>query len=227
MLDERQSRVSKSGRKWEDYVETFLRRSFQSLERQCGNIIKDLGIIKFPANIQKREKVVSSICAKLPVLCEALFIQTPILHSQTSRKAFTQGTFGDADVVVYSKEIQVPIVVISCKLSLHGRLTESLFYSLYYRITRKFKYVLATPDKGAQSGKEWKSEWGTPDSPTKNRKLATIFLDGVYVKNVPEFMDKSFNPKIHGTAFGGIVRPLEELPSDILRWYDDIKFLKG
>lgn len=140
-------------------------------------------------------------------------------------KIFSRGVVGDTDIVVYSQKHQTPFVVVSCKLSLHGRLTETLFYSLYFRITSRTKFVLVTPDKGKQSHKkEWESEWGTPENPTKDRILSTLFLDGVYVENVLSFMPSNFDPKNHSTKTGGIVRPLEELPRDIVRWYEDIKF---
>ncbi|RLI50245.1 MAG: hypothetical protein DRP09_20105 [Candidatus Thorarchaeota archaeon] len=51
-----------------------------------------------------------------------------------------------------------------------------------------------------------------------------LFLDGVYVDNVIEFMPEGFNPEKDKTALGGILRHLSELPVDILRWYEDIKF---
>ncbi len=119
----------------------------------------------------------------------------------------------------------MPIALISCKVSLHGRLTETLFYSLYYRLNGKLKVVLATPDKGRQSSKGvWESEWGSNERPTKGRLLASRFLDGVYIANVPIFMPPNFDPTYHGTVLGGIVRNLVELPLDIVRWYDDLKF---
>ncbi len=245
MLDERQSEVSRSGRRWEDYVEDYLRKALKSkLEKavqeeksELVEIINDIGIVRIPGNARKKKEVIAYIHRDLPLLYEALFIPVPALHLQSVSSAIEsanqggflqQGTFGDADIVVYSLGTQAPIVVVSCKTSLHGRLTESLFYSLYYKISRKFKYVLATPDKGAQQGKgrSWKSEWGTPEEPSKNRILASLFLDGVYVKNVPEFMGPDFNPNRDRTVLGGIVRDLEELPEDIIRWYGDIKFFE-
>lgn len=214
MIDKRQSQVSRSGRSWEDYVEGFLRGALAKLagRPELGGRVEDLGVVRFPG-IPKEAR---SFCERegVPFLCEALFIPIP----------GGQGTYGDADIVMYSKAAQVPIAVVSCKTSLHGRLTESLFYALYYRMTRRFKYVLATPDKGVMSGGRWKSEWGTPEKPTKYRQLAAGFLDGVYVENVPEFIGNHFDHQRDRTATGGIVRPLEELPGDVIRWHEDIKF---
>lgn len=130
---------------------------------------------------------------------------------------------GDTDIVLYSERHAYPVVIVSCKLSLHGRLTESLFYSLYYRLTRKIRYVLATPDKGKQSSHaRWESEWGSESSPTKDRILASVFLDGVYVENEAAFLPKAFRTGEDRTVYGGIVRPLDRLLPDTLRWYDEL-----
>ncbi|MCS7213800.1 MAG: BsaWI family type II restriction enzyme [Candidatus Calescibacterium sp.] len=125
--------------------------------------------------------------------------------------------------MVYSKEFSYPVCIVSCKTSLHGRLTETLFYAVYYRLMRKIKYVLVTPDRGKKSGSyEWESEWGTNEKPSKNRLLASLFLDGVYVNNKVEFMPKNFEPKIHKTVLGGIVKELNNLPRDIINWHSEI-----
>jgi hypothetical protein len=82
----------------------------------------------------------------------------------------------------------------------------------------KIKVVLATSDAGSGKEGELRSEWGKPEKPNKNRLLAEAFLDGVYVENVPEFCPEL----IESTAFGGIVKPLSELPDDIKRWSKDV-----
>ena len=100
------------------------------------------------------------------------------LFIPTKRK----GVWGDVDLIVYNKNNKV-ITVISCKVSLHGRFTESLFYWLLFKtLKRPFKFVFATNDKGRGQG-SWKSEWGTNEKPTKDRELAESYTDGVYVKN--------------------------------------------
>ncbi len=114
--------------------------------------------------------------------------------------------FGDVDIVV-ARDNQ-PMVIVSCKLSLHNRLTETLFWSVVYKQVG-IRVVLVTPDKG-HSGR---SEWGSPKRPNKNRQLARRFLSGVYVENHPQFC-----PPTVKTQFGDIVRPLNQLPQDILRW---------
>jgi len=119
----------------------------------------------------------------------------------------------DVDLVAVKGEF--PIAVISCKVSLHGRLTETLFWSLLYRMLTRIKVVLATPDDG-RGEEEWQSEWGTPEEPTKDRLLAESYLDGVYVEKVEEWC-KNIRPG-QGTVLGRIVRPLRELPDDIVRW---------
>lgn len=116
-----------------------------------------------------------------------------------------EGVWGDIDLIVYNSSMRV-ISVISCKVSLHGRLTESLFYWLLFRKTlgRSFRFAFATNDKGRGQGK-WISEWGSDDKPTKDRELAEAYTDGVYVKN-------------ELTKLGGILKPIENLAEDIVKW---------
>ena len=230
----RQSAVSKSGGQWENYVKNFLELALQeiataSTDKKIKEKVEDIVIIK----MGKRREI-EKIKKEYPNLYRSLLI--PFYNLAKSRKSlfnqyqqlediFEEGIIGDTDIVVFSQKTQTPIVVVSCKTSLHGRLTETLFYALYYRITGKIKFVLATPDKGKQDKEDkWSSEWGTPEKPSKDRILSTIFLDGVYVDNVVQFMPESFDPSKEKTHIGGIVRELHELPYDILRWYEDIKF---
>ena len=60
---------------------------------------------------------------------------------------------------------------------------------------------------------------GSPENPTKDRLSAESYLGGVYVENVEEWC-KNIKPG-QGTAFGGIVRPLDELPKDIKKWAEE------
>ena len=76
-----------------------------------------------------------------------------------------------------------PIALISCKLSLHGRFSETLFYSKIYREKiPDLKVVFATPDKGRQNKPGiWKSEWGIlskiPQKIEHSQKLIfTVFI---------------------------------------------------
>ena len=113
------------------------------------------------------------------------------------------GVWGDIDLIVYNQKNKV-IAVISCKVSLHGRFTESLFYWLLFKtLKRPFKFVFATNDKG-RGQREWKSEWGSNEKPTKDRELAEKYTDGVYVKN-------------EHTELGGILKPIEQLANDIIK----------
>ena len=122
------------------------------------------------------------------------------LYIPTKRK----GIWGDIDLIAYNKENKV-ITIISCKVSLHGRFTESLFYWLLFKtLKRPFKFVFATNDKGRGQG-EWKSEWSSNEKPTKDRELAESYTDGVYVKN-------------SNTKLGGILKPIEKLAEDIIKW---------
>ena len=114
------------------------------------------------------------------------------------------GVWGDIDLIAYNQKNKV-VAVISCKVSLHGRFTESLFYWLLFKtLKRPFKFVFATNDKGRGQG-EWKSEWGSNEKPTKDRELAEKYTDGVYVKN-------------EHTKLGGILNPIKQLAGDIIKW---------
>ncbi len=196
---EHQSRVSRAGGSWEEYVKIFL-----------NDRLKDSGmeviVGKYEENVKKRSQMLWK------------FLSMPLKASTKE-----ESIWGDIDLVAVKGEI--PITIISCKVSLHGRFTETLFWSLLYRTLGRIKVVLATPDGGRQSKEDtWASEWGTTDNPTKDRLLAESYLDGVYVENVAEWC-KYIKPD-EGTALGGIVRPLEELPEDLKRWSIDEKFIR-
>jgi hypothetical protein len=68
----------------------------------------------------------------------------------------------------------------------------------------RIRFVLVTAEAG-RDGEEWKSELGSEDKPTKDRELASTYLDALY----------TINPK---TELGGIVKSINELPKDILHW---------
>jgi len=190
---ERQTRVVKAGGKWEDYVRFFLSEKLQStgIEIIVG---------KGEEEIKKRSL---RLWKMLSIPIKASTIQESI--------------WGDIDLVAVKGDI--PIAVISCKISLHGRFTETLFWSLLFRTLSRIKVVLATPD-GGRGQERWASEWGTPENPTKDRLLAESYLDGVYVENVETFC-KNIKPK-ESTAIGGIVRPLSELLQDLIRWGEEV-----
>jgi len=185
--------VVKAGGKWEDYVRLFLSEKLQStgIEVIVG---------KGEEEIKKRSL---RLWKMLSIPIKASTIQESI--------------WGDIDLVAVRGDI--PIAVISCKISLHGRFTETLFWSLLFRTLSRIKVVLATPD-GGRGQERWASEWGTPENPTKDRLLAESYLDSVYVENVETFC-KNIKPK-ESTALGGIVRPLSELPQDLVSWGEEI-----
>jgi len=190
---ERQARVVKAGGKWEDYVRLLLGEKLQ------GTGIEVI-VGKSEEEIKKRSL---RLWKMLSIPIKASTIQ--------------ESVWGDIDLVAVKGEI--PIAVISCKISLHGRFTETLFWSLLFRTLSRIKVVLATPD-GGRGQEKWMSEWGTAENPTKDRLLAESYLDGVYVENVDTFC-KNIKPK-ESTALGGIIRPLTELPQDLTRWGNEV-----
>jgi hypothetical protein len=126
---ERQSRVVKAGGGWEDYVMPFL-----------NNNLKGTGI---EVIIGKNE---SAVKKRSQVLWERLSIPTKTSTIQSS-------IWGDIDLVAIKNDL--PITIISCKLSLHGRFTETLFWSLLFRILTHTKVVLVTPDAGRGKPPKW------------------------------------------------------------------------
>jgi hypothetical protein len=195
---ERQSRVTRIGDLWERHVKSCLNEKLQH---------KGIEIIigKNEQDVKERSKILWRM------------LSTPIRASTTH-----DSVWGDIDLVAVKDNI--PIAVISCKVSLHGRFTETLFWSVLFRLQTRTRMVLATPD-GGRAGKKgvWQSEWGTCENPTKDRLLAESYLDGVYVENSREFCSDIREGE--ATAIGGITRPLNELPDDLLRWSEGKKFI--
>lgn len=104
---------------------------------------------------------------------------------------------GDTDIVIFSKQKKVPLAIISCKTSLHGRITESLYYARLYR--EKYGqlpnfFVTSDNDK----------EFGSEEKPRKSRVLATYENIFVY----------SWNPT---TILGGCVKSKDSFIDDIKR----------
>ena len=192
-VEERQRRVALSGGRWEEYVRIYLNEKLKShgIEVIYG---------KHEQQVKARSKKLWE-ALRLPVRFYSAFEESHV--------------WGDLDLVAVKGD--VPITIISCKTSLHGRLSETLFWGLVYRMLTKIKVVLATSDTGSGEKGKLRTEWGTPENPNQNRLLAEAFLDGVYVENVPEFCPELVEP----TVFGGIVRPLSELPEDIKRWAEE------
>jgi len=124
------------------------------------------------------------------------------------------------DVDLLAVKNGLPVAVLNCKSSIHGRMS-LYFWALLYSINRRVKFIIVSPDSVA-GGEIWRSEWGTPENPSKYRELARRYVDGIYVENVPEFCKNI--KKNEGTVFGDVVRPLKELPEDLIRWSEDLKF---
>jgi hypothetical protein len=183
-----QSKASTTGKAWENYVESFL---VDRLNASAITIIRGNQI-----------KENSPLWKKLSIPTKASTVQDSV--------------WGDIDLVAMKDNIV--IVVISCKTSLHGRFTETLFYGVLFRMWSRVKFVLVTADTG-RGGETWKSEWGTPEAPTKDRMLAESYLAGVYVENVPEFCPKKKSEEC--TVLGGIVRNMGELPDDLRKWAEE------
>lgn len=196
-VTERQSRVVRAGGKWEEYVRLFLNEKLQGT-----------GIEVIVGKSEKEVKERSMTLWRM--------LSVPVKASPSHKSVW-----GDIDLAAVKDDI--PIAVISCKLSLHGRFTETLFWSLLFRTLTRIKVVLATPDAGRGQKGKWASEWGAPDKPTKDRLLAESYLNGVYVENVEAFC-KDMKPS-EKTETGGIVRSLSELVEDLIRWRDETKFI--
>jgi len=179
---ERQSYVVKSGKNWEDSVLLFLNDIFRK---------KQIGLRVIKGNSIKRN---SAIWGKLSI---------PVGDGRR--------IWGDVDLVVVN-ENNNPVGIISCKTSLHGRFSETLFYAVVIKDRiPDIKFTFATTDKGRQpkSGK-WQSEWGSREKPTKDRLLGSYYLDGVYINN----------PK---TKLGGKIKSLKDLPGDLIKWVEKFK----
>lgn len=175
-VKDRQSYVSTSGKDWEISVMKYLNDYF-SKNNISLKIIRGKGLK-----------------TKNPILWDKLAI--PVNNGKVE---------GDVDlVVVNTKDVNTPLAVISCKTSLHGRFSETLFYAVIWKeLIPNFIVLFATPDKGRQAGNGvWASEWGTAEEPTKDRQLGEKYLDGVYIRH-----DK--------TSYGGKIKKLEELPKDL------------
>ena len=180
-VDERQSYVQKSGEEWENKVMDFVNQQLKKLG-------SDLKVIK-----GRTVKKGSSLWNKLSI---------PVGEGESSQKIW-----GDIDLIVVDKQ-ENPVAVISCKTSLHGRFSETLFYAVVLKeMIEELKVIFATPDKGRQQkNSEWQSEWGSEDKPTKDRLLGSHYTDGIYI----------LNPK---TKLGGMIKHLEELPKDLINWH--------
>lgn len=178
-IDERQRYVQKSGEEWENFV-------MEKVNAGLKELGSDLKVIK------------GKTIPKNSPLWQRLAI--PVGKSGSEQRIW-----GDIDLVVIDKS-ERPLSVISCKTSLHGRFSETLFYAEVLRkLVPGLKIVFATPDKGRQQEGPWQSEWGSEEQPTKDRLLGSHYLDGIYVAN-------------ENTKLGGMVKSLDDLAGDIVGW---------
>lgn len=175
-IKERQSEVQKSGDEWEIFVMEYVNKKLEENN-------SDIRIIR-GKEVQKN----SPIWERLAI---------PVGEKEK--------IWGDIDLIALKGE--EPIAVISCKISLHGRLSETLFYAVVLKdMIEDLKVAFATSDKGRQQkAGVFSSEWGSEEKPTKDRQLASKYLDGVYIYN-------------KNTNLGGKIKMLEELPKDLEAW---------
>jgi len=185
---ERQSNVTREGAKFELYVKNSLNDAF-TVQKQNIRILNGNEVFKDP-DLKD--------------------------HFTIAVRGFKKN-WGDVDLVAKDLDTKNPIALISCKLSLHGRFSETLFYSKIYREKiPDLNVVFATPDKGRQSKPGiWQSEWGTAQTPTKDRAFAETFLHGVYIDNDYLRREWGFNGT---TTLGGKIKSFTQLSSDIVSW---------
>lgn len=181
--EERQKYVQKSGKAWEALV---INKVSEGL-RAIGSELK----VIYGGSIPRGS-----------LLWEKLAI--PVGLSNSIQKKI----WGDIDLIVIDKH-KNPRAIISCKTSLHGRFSETLFYAVVLKdLDENLRVVFATPDKGRQQKrKKWQSEWGSEEKPTKDRLLGSYFLDGVYIAN-------------EKTNLGGKIKSLTQLPHDLKKWVE-------
>ncbi|MEK7500829.1 MAG: BsaWI family type II restriction enzyme [Patescibacteria group bacterium] len=179
-INQRQRYVQQSGRNWERFVQLKVNTGLESL----GSDLKVIDGKEAKNDLTLREK-----------------LSIPVGNRRSNQKIW-----GDTDLVVVDKK-RNPFAVISCKTSLHGRFSETLFYAVVLKnLLPTLKFVFSTPDKGRQQQKSpWQSEWGNEKRPTKDRLLGSHYLDGVYIEN-------------KNTNLGGAIKPLDELARDLVRW---------
>ena len=188
---ERQSTVSREGAKFELHIKNTLNAKFGS-QGQNVRVLNGNEVFKDPDLVD---------------------------HFSIPVRGFNKN-WGDVDLVAKDMDSCHPIALISCKLSLHGRFSETLFYSKIYRDKiPDLKVVFATPDKGRQSkAGVWETEWGSIEKPTKDRAFADTFLHGVYIDNDYLRSEWGFNG---ATVLGGKIRPFSQLADDIIRWKNE------
>jgi hypothetical protein len=168
---ETQSKRSKDGHEFENFI-------FNILERELG--------INPKIKLLRPRSQVYLPGSKRPHELSCMQITTPY-----------GDIVGDTDIVIYHTKRGLPLMIISCKLSIRERLSQSIFHLYLYR--KKYpdiKLFFVTKDKDL--------ELGTLAKPNKNRILAES--ENVYCY--------SLNKE---TCFGGCIHPFETMITDIKR----------
>jgi hypothetical protein len=142
------------------------------------------------------------------------------------------------------------LAIINCKVNFHSRQTEAAFWGLSVRSSSYIKYVCVTEDRDMYSRERPRSELGTScEQSTKARRLLECYTDRVYiskrysgvgdpglgrdVEQMLRYLD-SDNRRVHSvpifddpqeprhTAYCHLVRPLDDLLIDLIRWKGEI-----
>jgi len=165
---DRQRLVAEVGRKLEANVRYIL-----------NEILNKKGIWAFTVSDIMRWAKVDSSFRNL-----AEYIKVPVKNSCTQQQIMT---LPDTDILaVYKQEDKVtktvvwhPLCIVSCKVSFHGRETESLFWAAMTRDS-KIRFVLVTEDANRYRAKP-NTELKTCDTASKPRRLLECFLDRTYI----------------------------------------------
>ncbi len=228
-----QSKKAKVGRKLEENVK-FILNNILNKESIYIFSIKE---IESGKSIDEPEKIIDFIKVRFPSDCDQQYrVDLP-----------------DTDLVVmYKKEDHVTeeskwivLAIVSCKVSLHGRETESTFWAMTLQ-HHPMRMVFVTEDKDRY---EKKTELGTCEKPTAARRRLETFMDRVYIikeygnghghNNIANDVAEFYNvfDKVQATGYRSPettifddcdtkshcgycnkVKPLDDLISDIMMW---------
>ena len=139
------------------------------------------------------------------------------------------------------------LAIINCKVDFHSRETEVAFHGLSVRTSSYVKYVCATEDRNIYNGRRPRSELGKScQLSTKARRLLESYTDRVYIAKSYSgpgdsrlqqdlaLMERDLDsrgkggpffdePTVAGhTNYCHLVRPLDDLISDLSRWKEEI-----
>jgi len=135
------------------------------------------------------------------------------------------------------------LAIINCKVSFHGRHTETCFWGQAVRASSQIKYICVTEDRDTYSKR---SELGQScQRATAKRRLLECFTDRVYtIKRYPTrdspLLDADIQQKrllvaqtpdavvfddpsrMRHTEYCHLVRPFDELATDLIYWKRDV-----